>query len=281
MINCSIDFGRKLRKWDGFGANYVAAAHTRDWSKWPQDYGSFDILGEDDRQEIIELIFGDDGLKPTIGKLFIDSLQAGLAKPDGVNPDPYVLQPEMYDHEFTTTWMRYFWREGLKRIRARGEEPEIVATLYGPQPWATKQQIVRGRDIDPAEKYEVAKYIISFAKHMIEREGIPINYLSLHNEGGLEEMRRWPEDGTDSPDHQRHDYNSVWPIEQVVDFVGFMREMLDRQGMEQVGLGNGECTRLRHRDRYHRDCNRRHRDHRPDRFDARYPSSGEGSRGRR
>lgn len=244
MASGSIDFTKHLRPWDGFGVNYVAAAQTRDWSKWPQDYGSFELLAESDRQQIIELIFGDDGLKPTIGKMFIDSLQAGTRKPAAVNADPMVLQPEIYDHETTTHWMRAFWREGLKHLRARGEEAKLVATLYGPAPWMTRQKIVRGRDLDPAEKVQVAKYMISFAKHMIEKEGIPIRFLSLHNEGGVEEQRRWPADGGDGPDYAKHDFNCVWPVETVVEFIGFMREMLDRQGLSQVELGNGECTRL-------------------------------------
>jgi hypothetical protein len=244
MAKGTVDFSKKLRAWDGFGINYVAAAQTRDWKTWPQDYGSFELLGEDDRQEIMELLFGEQGLQPTIGKMFIDSLQAGVSKPRSIDPDPLVLQPELYDHETTTKWMRYFWREGLKRIRARGEEPELVATLYGPAPWMTLQKRMRGRDLDQNEKYEAAKYMISFAKHMIEKENIPIRYLSLHNEGGVEEMRRWPDDGGDGPDYQRHDYNGIWPVSQVVDFIRFMRKMLDAQGLQNVGLGNGECTRL-------------------------------------
>lgn len=244
MLRARVDFAKHLRAWDGFGVNYVAAAQTRDWSQWPQDYGSFELLSEKDRQQIIDLIFGDDGLKPTIGKMFIDSLQAGMSKPAGVNPDPMVLQPEIYDHETTTRWMRYFWREGLKRLRKRGEEPKLVATLYGPAPWMTRQKILRGRDIDPAEKYEIAKYIISFARNMIEKESIPIRFLSLHNEGGIEEERRWPADGRDGPEYAKHDYNAIWPVETVAEFIAFMRGILDRAGLEQVALGNGECTRL-------------------------------------
>jgi O-glycosyl hydrolase len=240
----SVDFGAHLRAWDGFGVNYVAAAQTRDWGKWPQDYGSFELLSESDRRAIIDLIFGDDGLRPGIGKMFIDSLQAGMTKPPGVSDDPAVLQPGIYDHETTTRWMRWFWREGLKVMRARGEEPRLVATLYGPAPWMTKQKILRGRDLDPAEKVQVAKYIISFAKHMRENEGIPIRFLSLHNEGGIEEARRWPADGRDGPEYAKHDYNCLWPVETVVEFITLMRGMLDRLGMSEVAMGNGECTRL-------------------------------------
>ncbi len=241
---CKVRFDRPLREWDGFGVNYVAAAQTRDYSKWPQDYGSFELLQEVDRQKVIDMIFGDDGLRPTIGKLFVDSLQAGFTKPEGASGDPSILNPEIYDHETTTKWMRYFWREGYRRMRDRGEELKLVCTLYGPAPWMTKQKIVRGRDLDPQEKYEAAKYMISFAKYMREKEGLPIKYISLHNEGGEEEMHRWPEDGGDAPDHQRHDYNMVWPVEQVVDFIGFMGDILKNFGLEDVGMANGECTAL-------------------------------------
>jgi len=243
-VECNVRFQSPLREWDGFGVNYVAAAQTRDYSKWPQDYGSFELLREEDRQKVIDMIFGDDGLRPCIGKMFIDSLQAGFSKPAGANPDPAVLNAEIYDHETTTKWMRYFWREGYKRIRDRGEELKLICTLYGPAAWMTKQKIVRGRDLDPEEKYEAAKYMISFVKFMREEEGLPVKYISLHNEGGIEEMRRWPEDGGDAPDRQRHDYNMVWPVEQVVDFIGFMGDMLKEFGLEDVGMANGECTVL-------------------------------------
>ena len=66
-VNCSVAFDRILREWDGFGINYVETAQTRDYGNWPQDYGSFGLLAEENRQKIIELIFGDDGLKPSIG----------------------------------------------------------------------------------------------------------------------------------------------------------------------------------------------------------------------
>jgi O-glycosyl hydrolase len=250
VTKCKVDFGSVLREWDGFGINYVAAAQTRDYSKWPQDYGSFELLNEDDRQQIVEMIFGDDGLKPSIGKMFIDSLQAGMEKPENLNTDPYILDMNLYDHETTTKWMKYFMREGLKRIKTRGEEFKLVCTLYGPAPWMTKQKIVRGRDLDQEMKYEVAKYIIAFAKYMREHEGLPIKYISLHNEGGIEEMRRWPEDGTDAPEYAKHDYNGIWPTEQVVDFIRFMKDMLNRFGLEDVGLGNGECTRLQGTTKY-------------------------------
>jgi len=165
---------------------------------------------------------------------YTGSTQAGMTKQN----------PLVFDHETTTKWMRYFMREGYKRIKARNDSFSLVATLYGPPPWGTVQKIVRGRDLDQNEKYDVARYMISFVKFMREKEGLPINYISLHNEGGIEEMGRWPADGTDGEAYLGHDYNCIWPVEQVVDFISFMGPMLKDYGLEQVGMANGECTRL-------------------------------------
>jgi hypothetical protein len=39
-----------------------------------------------------------------------------------------------------------------------------------------------------------------------------------------------------------HDYNMFWPPEQVVDFLRFMRGMMDRQGLRDVGITPGETS---------------------------------------
>lgn len=239
-----VNFNKKLREWDGFGINYVAAAQTRDYRKWPQDYGSFGLLSENDRQQIIDLIFGDDGLKPSIGKMFIDSLQAGIDTPENLNLDPNSFDSSMYDHHTTLKWMTYFMKEGVERTESRGEGFKLICSLYGPPAWTTKQKVVRGRDIDPVYKYEVAKYIIAFIKFMKQQEGLPIAYVSLHNEGGIEEIERWPKDGTDGPEYVNHDYNAIWSEEQVVDFIRFMPYMLNQHSLEDLKIGNGECTFL-------------------------------------
>ena len=68
----AIDFDTHLRDWDGFGVNYVETAQTRDYDEWPQEYGSFSLLNDQQRKEIMQLIFGEDGLKPAMTKLFLD-----------------------------------------------------------------------------------------------------------------------------------------------------------------------------------------------------------------
>ncbi len=64
MRRTQVDFSIHIRQWDGFGINYVEAAQTRDYDADPQEYGGFSLLSEQQRQETIDLIFGEDGLKP-------------------------------------------------------------------------------------------------------------------------------------------------------------------------------------------------------------------------
>ncbi len=60
----TVDFTDVLRTWDGFGFNYVETAQTYDHQNNAQDYGGFKFLDEKKKREIIDLVFGDDGLKP-------------------------------------------------------------------------------------------------------------------------------------------------------------------------------------------------------------------------
>lgn len=233
----TIDFQNHVRDWDGFGVNYVETAQTRDYKSWAQDYGGFSILSEEKRQEIIELIFGDDGLKPSITKLFLDPFHEGLSKQQNDNADPYVLNESAFDHRSTTKWMLYFNREGLKKTRARNGTLQMITTLYGPAPWMTRQKFVLGPNLDPAEKYEVAEYMVGWVKYLVDHEKLPVTYLSLHNEGDA--YYRWPRDGS-GPGEDHRDYNMHWTPELVTAFLKTTREMLNRHGLKSVGLTPGE-----------------------------------------
>ena len=229
----AVHFENKLRAWDGFGVNYVEAPMTRDYQKAPQDYSGFSTLPEQKRQEIIELTFGPDGVKPGIVKMFLDPFHEGMTKPAGLNAK--VLDMSKFDHATRTQWTRYFFREGLKKTRARGGDLQIITTLHGPPPWTTKQKFTDARDLDPAEKEEVAKYMISWVKYLRDVEKFPIKYVSLHNEG--DGFDRWLPDGSDTA---RGDHNMWWPSSQVVDFLRFMRPMMDEMGLSEIGLATGE-----------------------------------------
>ena len=234
-IQAGVDFSRHLRDWDGFGVNYVQVAQTRDYQADPQEYGGFSLLSEQQRREIIELIFGPDGLKPGLLKMFLDPYH----EETNDNNDPNRINPKGFDHTTTTGWLRYFAREGLARTRSRGGNLSIITTLYGPPAWCTRQKFVRGRDLDPAMKYEVAEYIIAWARYLRGAEKLPVDFIAFHNEG--EDWARWPLDGSDAG-RPNHDFNMFWPPEQVVDFIKFTREMLDRQGLKAVGIAPGETT---------------------------------------
>ena len=148
-----VNFSHKLQPWDGFGVNYVEASQTRDYDADPQEYGGLSTLTEADRQQIVELIFGDEGLKPGAIKMFLDPFHQAEPGP-GYDWDRNVIDPSAYDHTTTTRWMRYFVRDGMQKTRARGDDLEILTTLYGPPAWMTVQKFVRGRDLDPQYKYD-------------------------------------------------------------------------------------------------------------------------------
>lgn len=238
-IDVSIDFSKLLQDWDGFGVNYVEYPMSRDYAKHPEEYGGFSTLSRQKREEILDLLFGEEGLKPGLLKMFLDPIHEGLTKAGNDNDDPHRINMDGFDHETTTKWMRYFAHEGLKRTRARGADLQIVTTLYGPPPWTTLQKVMRGRDLDPAEKYELAEYMVSWVKYLKEEEKLPVKYISLHNEG--EDIYRWPMDGSWSG-YRRMDHNAYWHCTAVVDFLKIMRPMLDRHGLQDVGITPGETS---------------------------------------
>jgi len=71
MIQAEVDFSRVLQEWDGFGVSYVEKAQTHDYNRWPQDYGGFGFIAAKESQRVLHLFFGADGLRPSIGKLFV------------------------------------------------------------------------------------------------------------------------------------------------------------------------------------------------------------------
>jgi len=224
-IQARVDFSHTLQDWDGFGFNYVETAHSSDMKVFRQEYGGFSLLDEDEKQEIVNMVFGENGLKVGLVKMFLGSLHQSEAGGE-------------FDHKYTTSNMRYFVREGLKITREGGRNLEIITTLYGPPGYTTKQKVHRGRDLDPAFKDAVANYMVDWVKFLKEEEHLPVKYLSLHNEG--EDWRRWNQEGY--TEDKGHDYNLYWPPDQVVEFVKLMPEKLKAAGVGDVGITPGECT---------------------------------------
>jgi hypothetical protein len=188
-----------------------------------QEYGGFSLLDEQEKQKIVNMVFGADGLKVGLVKMFLGSLHQ-------------MEEGGPFDHEYTTANMRYFVKEGLRKTRADGRDFEIITTLYGPPGWTTLQKAHRGRDLDPKYKDAVADYMVDWVRFLKEKESLPVKYLSLHNEG--EDWRRWNQEGY--TDWHGHDYNMYWPPEQVLEFVKLMPAKLEAAGVGDVKITNGE-----------------------------------------
>ena len=232
-----IHFNHHLRQWDGFGVNYVETCQTRDYSKFQQDYSGFSFATEESKSTIMEMIFGEDGLRPALTKMFLDPFHEGMTRDGNDNNDPFDIDLDRFDHETTTQHMRYFNREGRKLMQKWGGDFQTIVTLYSCAPWMTKQKYVLGRDIDQGEKYEMAEYMVSWAKYLIEKETIPVKYISFHNEGDA--YYRWPRDGS-NPGEDYRDYNMYWPPGQVVDFLKITRKVLNANSLHEIGLSPGE-----------------------------------------
>ena len=71
-VPVTVKFNEKVRDWDGFGFNYVETAQTPDYKEYAQEYGGFSLLDEQQKNEIIEMVFGEDGLKVGLVKMFYD-----------------------------------------------------------------------------------------------------------------------------------------------------------------------------------------------------------------
>lgn len=238
MRKATIRFDRLLQEWDGFGINYVEACQTRDYASSPQDYGGFSILPDAAVDEIIALVFGDDGLRPGVAKMFLDPWHQP-EPPAGYDFTSGRVVPGAYDHETTTRWMRRFIRDGTALTRKRGGDLAVITTLYGPPSWMTRQRFVRGRDLDPRFRVEMAKYYAAWVKFLREKDGISVRAISLHNEG--EDWARWPVDGSGAGD-ARHDYNLYWPTAMVAEFISLCRHILDLNDLPGVLVSPGECT---------------------------------------
>lgn len=237
VVYAQVDFSKKILDWDGFGFNYVETCQTRDYKERPQDYGGFGILSEEKRKEILELVFGENGLKPGVIKMFLDPFHQTETRVNDSALD--AIDQNNYDHESTTKWMRYFVKNGIQMLKEQGILPRVVTTLYGPPAFMTKQKCFRGRDLDPKYKVELAKYFVAWAEYLRE-EGIPVEYLSLHNEG--EDYIRWPADGSMEAGGSVYDYNMYWPPEQVVEMISIVADVIRARRLEKLYPTTGETT---------------------------------------
>ena len=225
-----IDFSDVEQVWDGFGVNYVESCQTPDYQNKPQDLGGFMILNRQQKREVIDLVFGEDGLRPAIIKMFLD---------------PWHLSTKggKYDHQWSTQNMRFFVREGIKKANSQNDSIQIITTLYGPPAFMTKHNDPANSVLIPEYKKDLARYMIDWVKYLMNEERFPVNYISIHNEGT--DWLRWPMyDGVENKIQEGRDYNLLWRAEEIADFMAFMRPIMDEQGLVNVGLTPGEPINL-------------------------------------
>lgn len=79
-VRAEVDFATQLQTWDGFGFNYVETCQTRDYNQDPQEYGGFSLLTEADKAKIVDLVFGEDGLKVGLLKMCWSKMNASNIK---------------------------------------------------------------------------------------------------------------------------------------------------------------------------------------------------------
>mgnify|MGYP002524196094 CR=1 FL=1 len=239
LIKGSVNFNNELQEWDGFGVNYVEVCQTYDNEKNPQDYGGFSTLSENKKDEIIDLIFGENGLKPSILKMFLDPLHQ-KEEPSKIASKPNdLLSENLYDHTSSTSNMLEFVMKGNTISRYGNRSLEIYTTLYGPPKWMTKQKVWRGRDLDEKYSYELCLYIASWVKFLKEK-GLPICYAGLHNEG--EDFYRWDDNGYTRNTERGHDYNLYWSPEMVSKFLPMLKKVFHANNLDDVLPTPGETT---------------------------------------
>ncbi len=221
----SIDFNSHTRDWDGFGCNYVEMSHSRDGSY--EDYGSFSELPVSEREKVLDMIFGVDGLGVSLMKIFLPSHL--LPEP----PNDGAVHLEDYRVDECLPQNIEFAQEGIKRSKVQGIDLRFITTMYGPPAWGNKQKIIRGKELDPAMRDPLATYLSGCVKYLREKVGIPVEAVSLHNEG--EDPNRYP--GT-----LGDDFNMHWTPGQIADMIPRVRGRLDEEGLHGVKVSSGETT---------------------------------------
>ncbi len=220
-----VNFDQHLQVWDGFGCNYVEMSHSRAGAY--EDYGSFSEMSDANKEKILDLTFGADGLQPSVIKMFLSSHL--LQDP----PQPGVIDLDKYRFNECMAQTIYFAKEGIRRSREQGITLRFMITMYGPPAWGNQQKIIRGKDLDPAMRDSLATFLAGCALYLREREGIPVEAISLHNEG---------EDPNRYPGRPGDDFNMYWKPDQIADMIARLRQQLDAAGLSAVATAPGETT---------------------------------------
>lgn len=224
MHKVSVNYRNLLQEWDGFGCNYVEMSHSRDGAY--EDYGSFSKLPGSVKSDVLDLIFGETGLGIGLVKMFLSPYLLLEPPFSGVVLGDYRFKeclPETIN----------FAKEGLKRTEDRRFPIRFMTTMYGPPVWGNVQKTIRGKDLDPSQRDNIATYLAGSCKSLVEVENIPVEAVSIHNEG---------DDPNRYPGHPGDDFNMHWTPDQVADMIPRVRRQLDVAELSEVAVAPGETT---------------------------------------
>ncbi|MBD3375995.1 hypothetical protein GF406_13245, partial [candidate division KSB1 bacterium] len=147
-----------------------------------------------------------------------------------------------FNHEWSTRNMRFFVQQGLERANAQQESVRIITTLYGPPAFMTQHHSPSSSVLKPGYKKDLALYMIDWVTYLKEH-GYPVQYLSIHNEGT--DWLRWPHYENHRNDVMLdRDYNLLWRPRDIAEFMAYMKPIMIRQGLSDVGLTPGEPINL-------------------------------------
>jgi hypothetical protein len=138
----------------------------------------------------------------------------------------------------TWTW----WPSRCKAVYDARENVRGLKMVYEPK-YLRFFQARFERDLDPDKLQALGGYLASWVTWLREREGFPVRYLSLHNEG--DKPHNWPADGLIQVD-DIFDYNTFWPPALLSEFISTLRPYLDSQGLQEIGITPGECSSWAH-----------------------------------
>ncbi len=225
MLRAHVDFSRKLRDWDGFGICFSDKAAV--------DPGEYFPLNESHKRFLQE-VFGPDGLRMGIAKMFIDPFRLNYCQQD--SDEDRIVEVNEYHFQDLPSFHAQVAHYALEVVRSWGGELKIILSGLCPPAWMTRQKELSGRDLDPVNRIPYSRYLVAWVRYLSVSEKLPIYCLSLHSRGEMWQL--WDSYGI--PKYSNTGMNLYWSPEMVVDFLKLIRRQLDHNGLEHIGLSPGD-----------------------------------------
>lgn len=225
MLRAHVDFSKKLRDWDGFGICFTDKAVVD-----PEEYFTLNS----NHQQFLRSIFGHDGLRVGIIRLFLDPFRLDYCQQD--NDEEHIEDLNEYHFSDFPSFHTQLARFALEMVRSWGGDLKIMLSSLCPPAWMTRQKELSGRDLDPVNRTHYGRYMVAWIRYLCATENLPVYCLSLHNKGEMWQL--W--DSLGIPLYSNTGLSLYWAPEMVVDFLKLLRRQLDHNGLENVGLSPGD-----------------------------------------